>query len=324
MTPQNHFYNLPQLTNSNSTMNAAIAAAASPAETKVTIKDKTDKHKLEKHKADKHKSDKSDYRHLPNISNFWNVWSGQGPVPVAAPLPQPNPLPHHQKRKSLLPTYSDREPVQPPKVEEDSQYSNWYADKKPAAKLCSESPVWSKDKQAGKASHFRNVEWRGDGVQAHQVLSDSPHHHHYPFPIPHQPHLHQGDAQPSKLIPDYLRKESQSECGSASPIELQGDSKMLKKLSTEILHGRLESRSDYSHSPASVQMLEERGVQRTAGSNISGASECSSRRNAHATRPSLPKLEGGIANKQFKRWQMVQHWGRSELLPYSVIICLKF
>lgn len=51
-------------------MNAAIAAAASPAETKVTIKDKTDKHKLEKHKADKHKSDKSDYRHLPNISNF--------------------------------------------------------------------------------------------------------------------------------------------------------------------------------------------------------------------------------------------------------------
>ncbi|XP_033627587.1 cyclin-dependent kinase-like 1 isoform X2 [Asterias rubens] len=67
---RNHFYNLPQLTNSNSTMNAAVAAAASPAETKVTIKDKADKHKLDKHKSDKHKSDKSDYRHLPNISNF--------------------------------------------------------------------------------------------------------------------------------------------------------------------------------------------------------------------------------------------------------------
>ena len=199
--------------------------------------------------------------------------------------------------------YSDLEPLQqPPKVEEDSQYSNWYADnKKPAAKLCSESPVWSKDKHAGKGSHFRNVEWRGENVQAHQVLSDSPHHHHYPFPIPHQPHPHQGDAQPSKLIPDYLRKESRSECDSASPIEPPTDSKMLKKLSTEILYGRLESRSDYSHSPASIQMHEDRGAQRTAGSNISGQSESSSRRNAHATRPSIPKLEGGIATKQFKR-----------------------
>ncbi|XP_038066536.1 cyclin-dependent kinase-like 1 [Patiria miniata] len=65
---RNHFYNLPQLTNSNSTMNATLAA--SPAEAKVTTKDKTDKHKLDKHKSDKHKAEKPDYRHLPNISNF--------------------------------------------------------------------------------------------------------------------------------------------------------------------------------------------------------------------------------------------------------------
>ena len=67
--PQNHFYNLPQLTNSNSTMNATLAAA-SPAETKAAAKDKPDKHKVDKHKGDKHKADKPEYRHLPNISSF--------------------------------------------------------------------------------------------------------------------------------------------------------------------------------------------------------------------------------------------------------------
>ena len=116
-------------------MNASIAAA-SPAETKVTVKDKTDKHKLEKHKMDKYKQDKSEYRHLPNISNFWNVWSGQGPVAIAAPLPPPNPPPTHQKRMNWPPTHSDRGPPQPLKDDGDSPHPNWYAEKKTPKLLC--------------------------------------------------------------------------------------------------------------------------------------------------------------------------------------------
>ncbi|XP_022097331.1 homeobox protein MOX-2-like [Acanthaster planci] len=173
------------------------------------------------------------------------------------------------------------------------------------------------NKHVGKAGYLKNPD-------IHQSASDSPQQGHYPYPNSHHqpphhhPHHHyhhhypsqsQGDALPMQApisVGDHLRKDSRSEQSSDSPNDFPTNPKLLKKMSNEMTR-RLDSRSDRSYSPAStIQLLEERGTLPTAGSDVSGGLESKpedtkSWLNTRASRASLPKLEGGVTSRQFKR-----------------------